>query len=112
MVAPHVDESANVHKRHSPTFPILQHESCNLFSESDPVAELRHSGSLQLHGEATGQEKEIVIDTWWWREQLQRGIDGSDCSDDGLEAGLAVYEDLPGPWPTVTGGFQVPPSFT
>ena len=65
--------------------------------------------SLQLSNkyEADSREAEIVRDAWAWRELLQRGIDGYDATEDGNPEGLSEYEDLPGPWPPVTGGYQV-----
>lgn len=78
-------------------------------SEMQLYSTIENFTPLQLHREAEtiGLDRDILEDAWGWRELLQRGIDGSDCCDDSLEAGLAEYEDLPGAWPVVTGGYQV-----
>ena len=55
------------------------------------------------------RDRELLEDVWGWRELLQRAIDGQDTSDDASAAGLAEYEELPGAWPPVTGGYQVFP---
>ena len=46
-------------------------------------------------------------DAWNWRELLQRNIDGSDHTSDSAVDGLAEYEDLPGHWGPIPGGYQV-----
>ena len=63
---------------------------------------------MQLHQETaeSSRERELLEDAWGWRELLQRAIDGCDTSDDASAAGLAEYEELPGAWPPVTGGYQ------
>lgn len=55
------------------------------------------------------RDAEIVRDAWHWRELLQRNIDGADHTDDSSVEGLAEYEELPGPWGVIPGGYQVMP---
>lgn len=66
---------------------------------------------MQLHAKTAegSRDRELLEDAWGWRELLQRAIDGCDTSDEASAAGLAEYEELPGAWPPVTGGYQVSP---
>ena len=63
---------------------------------------------LYQRTEPGSRERELLVDAWGWREQQEGGMDGSDCTDDCSTAGLKEYENLPGAWPPVTGGYQVP----
>lgn len=67
------------------------------------------SCAFQLYAQTAenSPERQLLIDTWGWRELLQRGIDGYDTTDDASAAGLAEYEELPGAMPPVSGGYQV-----
>lgn len=64
---------------------------------------------MQLYRQkrAGSREADIVRDAWHWRELLQRNMDGSDHTSDSAVGGLAEYNDLPGPWGAIPGGYQV-----
>lgn len=58
-------------------------------------------------GEMPGEDGQVFAEVWWWRELMQRLMDGCATTDHMLAAGLAAYEELPGPNVPVTSGYQV-----
>lgn len=65
---------------------------------------------LQVAGKAGGEAQEhgeVFAEVWWWRELMQRLMDGCATTDHMLAAGLSAYEELPGPNVPVTSGYQV-----
>lgn len=67
-------------------------------------------GCLQLAGRAGKEPQEhgeVFAEVWWWRELMQRLMDGCATTDHMLAAGLSAYEELPGPNVPVTSGYQV-----
>lgn len=85
----------------------LRPSPSNLISTFGGTIRLCHVLQLRQQIGPDSRDAEIFTDAWGWRELLQRNIDGSDCTDDGNAAALAEYEDLPGPWGTIRGGYQV-----
>ncbi|KAK9860346.1 hypothetical protein WJX84_005539 [Apatococcus fuscideae] len=57
-------------------------------------------------GEMPGEDGQVFAEVWWWRELMQRLMDGCATTDHMLAAGLAAYEELPGPNVPVTSGYQ------
>ncbi len=69
-----------------------------------------HKVCAQLAGQADGGpggNSEVFAEVWWWRELMQRLMDGCATTGHMLAAGLAAYEELPGPNVPVTSGYQV-----
>lgn len=60
----------------------------------------------QLQG-SSDRAKALFTETWAWREQLQRAMDGCHTTDDMSVLSLAQYEEFEGPNIPLPSGYQV-----
>ena len=60
----------------------------------------------QLQGRSD-RAKALFTETWAWREQLQRAMDGCHMTDDMSVLSLAQYEEFEGPNIPLPSGYQV-----
>jgi hypothetical protein len=53
------------------------------------------------------QQVGLAERAWHWRELLERAINGSPASSQISAAGLALYDDMEGPFASIPTGYQV-----
>ena len=62
---------------------------------------------LQVFSEVGPQHAQLAQQAWRWRELLERAINGSHGTDHISASGLAMYDDLEGPFAAIPAGYQV-----
>ncbi|GAB4814785.1 hypothetical protein N2152v2_001831 [Parachlorella kessleri] len=70
------------------------------------VADHLQGARHQVFSEVGPQHAQLAQQAWRWRELLERAINGSHSSDHISASGLALYDDLEGPFAAIPAGYQ------